>query len=360
MGINNIEPNTGRMLGENGDIVNVADLIKNIAGGVGVVKPTNYLYVSKGGNDSTGDGSANLPFATVQHALDIATSGTVIFIFPGSYNESITLKANVYLVSPTPYAVYITGNHTANFSGTSILANIVLSSSSGITLSYSGSNTQSVQLYNSSINSNNGDALNITNTGTGSKIQFTDCSNSVSTSGSSARCIYTSNTSKTTILANRTTFKVDNPNNVCIALNGASSLIHTSDQIIGQVTMADTSSATIAMVALTTTNVPVLVTNSSGVSSFINDTVTTTSSPAITGAGVHTFVAVLYTSTGVGGASTLNGGLGPIGLPMSSIKLRTANLLPSAQVATGQNSGSFEFDGTHLYFTIGTTRNIIV
>lgn len=360
MGINNIEPNTGRMIGENGNIINVADLVNAMAGGVGIVKPTNYLYVSKGGNDSTGDGSANLPFATVQHAIDIATSGTAVFIFPGSYSESITLKASVYLTSPAPYAVYITGNHTINITGTSILTNIVLNSSSGVTLSYSGSGIQNLQLYNSSITSTSGDALNVSNTGVGSKIQIVDGVISVSTSGSTARCVYTSNTSKTSIIANRTTFKIDNPNNVCIALNGASSFTHTSDQIIGQVTMADTSSATIATVALVTTSVPVLVTNSSGTCALINDTVTTTASSAITGAGVLTYVAILYTSTGVGGASTLNGGLGPIGLPMSSIKLRTASLIPAGQVAAGQNSGSFEFDGTHLYFTIGTNRNTIV
>jgi hypothetical protein len=45
---------------------------------------------------------------------------------------------------------------------------------------------------------------------------------------------------------------------------------------------------------------------------------------------------------------------------MSSSKLKTASLTSAGQVSAGQNSGSFEFDGTHLYFTIGTTRNTIV
>lgn len=355
--INNIPPSTGRMLTENGNTVNIADLLSFIGAGAGYVKPTNYLYVGKNGNDTTGDGSANLPFLTVQKAIDTATSGTAIFIFPGTYTENLNFKAGVYLTAPNVFSVYITGNHTVNFNGTIVCNNIVFNSTSGITLKFSGTTAQNFQLYNSSVYSTNGDAIYGENTNSNSKIILQDGTCVVSNSVSdSARAVYMAYTCKTTIIANRFTFKVNDSSNVCISLNGYANFTHTSDAIVGEVVMADYSNATIAMVSLTASNVPVLMMNSAGMSAFINVTVNTNVSPAINGVGGHTFVAVLYTNTGVGGSPTLNGGLGSISLPMSSIKLRNSNLLPSGQVASGQNSGALEFDGTDLYFTAGTTR----
>ncbi len=358
--IDNIPPMTGNMYKGDGTVVNIADLLAFISAGAGLVKPTNYLYVSKGGNNTTGDGSANTPFLTVQKAIDTATSGTTIFVFPGTYTENITLKANVNITSPVKFGVYITGNHTADFTGTIVLDNIVLNSSTGNTLSFNGTGAQNLQFLGSSVNSTSGDAINWTNTNVSSKIYFEDGTCNVSTSGTSARCFYSASTAKGSLIANRVTFKLDNPNNVCIALGGSISFSHTSDQIIGQVTVSDSANATIAMVAMITTSVAVLNTTSTGTVTVINDTVTTTASPAFTGAGVLVDVALLYTNTGVGGASTLNGGLGPITLPMSSVKLRASSLVPAGQVTAGQNSGNLEFDGTHLYFTIGTTRNQII
>jgi len=354
--INNIEPGTGRMIRENGQVINIADIWADFIAGVGLVKPTNYIYVSKGGNDTTGDGSANFPYLTVQQAINVATIGTTLFVFPGTYVESLTLKADVMITSPAKFAVTITGNHTANFIGTIVLENVILNSVSGITLAFSGTGAQNLQLIGSTINSTSGDAINWTNTNASSKILFEDGTCNVLTSGTTARCIYTSATSQGSIIANRVSFKVNIPNNVCIALNGAIAFTHTSDQIVGQVTMANTSSATIGLVAMTTTSVPILVTNSSGMSTFADVTVTTTASPMVTGIGGHTFVAVLYASTGSGGAATLNGGLGPIGLPMSAVKIRTSGLIPAAQVAAGLNSGTLEFTGTDLYITKGTIR----
>ena len=324
------------------------------------VSPNNYIYVGKNGNDTTGDGSANSPYLTIGKAITVATAGTTVYIFPGSYSESLTLKAGVNLTSPAVMAVYITGNHTANFSGTVIIENIVFMSSSGVTLTYSGTASQNLQFYNSSVNSTSGDAIDWTNTNSGSKLQMIDCTSSVVTSGASARCLYSTTGAAGSFIANRTTFRINNPDNVCLAIGGGMSFTHTADQIVGQVTVSNSASVTIAMVALITSTVAVLVTNSTGATTLINDTVTTTVSPAFTGAGVLVYVALLYTSTGVGGASTLNGGLGGIALPMSSVKIRASTLVPAGQVSAGQNDGNIEYDGTHYYGTIGTTRSIIL
>jgi hypothetical protein len=329
----------------------------------GQIKPTNYLYVGKNGNDTSGDGSAGNPYLTISTAITAGSSGTTIFIFPGTYVENLTLKAGVYLTSPVKFGVYITGNHIANFTGTIIIDGIILQSSTGTTLTFSGTGAQNLQLLGgSSVNSGTGDAIAWTNTNANSKIYFEDGTCNVTTSGATARCFYSTVGAAGLFIANRVSFKLNaaGADNVCLAIGGAVSFTHTSDVIIGQVTVANTASVTIAQVSITTATVAVLTTSSSGTTSLINDIINTTASPAITGAGVMVHVAILYTNTGVGGASTLNGDFGPIGLPMSSVKLRVTSLVPAEQVAAGSNTGAFEFDGTNLYFTIGTTRHSIV
>ena len=62
--------------------------------------PVNTLYVAKNGNDSN-NGAFNTPFLTIQAAINAATPSnsarTLISIFPGTYNEQLTLKPNIAL-----------------------------------------------------------------------------------------------------------------------------------------------------------------------------------------------------------------------------------------------------------------------
>jgi len=357
---------TGRMLTESGEVVNIAELMAYIAGGAGDVKPTNYLYVGKNGNDSTGDGSANLPYLTISQAITVASSGTTIFIWPGTYAESITFKAGVNITSPVAYGVYITGNHTASFSGTVICENIVLqnasSAASGTTLAISGSTALNLQFYNSYINSNStsgaGDAINWTNTNSSSKLQIIDGNVTVTVSGSTARAFYSTTGAAGSVIANRATFKLANSyDNVCLNIGGAINFTHTQDAVYGQMVVANTASLTSAIVSHTCATVPVLSTTSTGTTIFLECIDTTTSSPAVTGTGVFTFSATTFGSTGIGGSSTLNSGYGPLPLAMSPIRLRNASaLLPSTAVAAGLLDGTFELVGTKVYITIGTTR----
>lgn len=349
-GINNISPLSGRLLRENGGTINIADLLAYITSGAGLVQPANYLYVGKNGSDTDGDGSANSPYLTVQKAIDVAIAGTTIFIWPGTYAENVTFKASVFLASPSAYSVYITGNHTANFLGTVILDRIVLGSSSGDTLTFSGSSAQNLQLLHSSVNSTSGHAINWTNTNASSKLTLEDSASSVEASGTNAKCFNSTSTAKGTVIANRYTFKVNNPDNVAFTISGAIAFYHTSDQVIGQIAINNTATYICALVSLATATVPVMTINSTGTSILSSVLVTTTSSPAFTGNGGIVFVAVEYTSTGVGGSSTLNGGQGAIPLAMAPIRLRSSALYGSP------TDGTFEYDGTNLYFSVGTTR----
>jgi len=338
--------------------ISASGVIAAIAGPL--VAPTAYLYVGKNGNDGTGTGSANAPYLTVGAAITAASSGTTVFIWPGSYIENITFKAGVNLTSPAKFAVTITGNHTSNFTGTIIVDNVILTSATGTTLAVSGTTAQNLQLYNSDINSGTGDGVNYTNTNASSKLLLTDSNVSVVTSGGSARAIYTGASSAGSIQLNRASVKLDSAANIAVALNGAVSYIHTSDVIYGQVTVANTVSATIAMVTMTATGAANLTTNSSGLTTVAEVIASTNVSPAFAGAGALAFLALAETSTGFGGAATLNGGLGALPIALAPIKIRPYTLLPAGAVAAGLVAGTFEYDGTHLYFTTGTTRNTIV
>jgi hypothetical protein len=111
------------------------------SGGSTSVDPANYLYVAKNGID-TNVGTGENPFLTISAAITAATSGTTVFVFPGTYTENITFKSGVNISSPIKFGVTISGNHIANYSGTVVLDNITLSSSTGVTLTMSGTTAE--------------------------------------------------------------------------------------------------------------------------------------------------------------------------------------------------------------------------
>jgi hypothetical protein len=322
-------------------------------GTINGLAPSNYLYVGKNGNDSTGDGSVGKPFLTWTAAINAASSGTTIFGWPGSYTENLTFKAGVNLTTTAKFAVTITGNHTANFSGTIIAENIVFVSATGVTLTYSGSSSQNLQFIGSDINSGSGDAINWTNTNASSKLTLQDSNVSVGTSGASARAFYCTTGAAGSVIANRCSIRINNPDNVALSIGGAVSFTHTSDQVVGQMVMSGTASLTSSLCSHTCATQPVLTTNSSGASTFLDCIEISTAIPIVTGAGVFVYAASVFGSTGKGGASTLNGGAGALPLDMSPIKLRSGAFRPVPV------DGMLEYDGTNLTFTVNNTRHNI-
>lgn len=334
-------------------MINIGNTIPPLVPISATIKPTNYFAVSKNGNDSTADGSLNFPYLTIQAAITAAMSGTTIFIYPGTYTENLTFKAGINLTTTTIFSVYVTGNHTVNYSGTVVMENIILQSTTGITLTFSGTSSQNFQLYGSSVNSGSGDAINWSNTNSSSKILFQDGTCNVLTSGATARCFYSTTGAAGSLIANRVTFKLNNPDNVCLSVGGAVSFTHTSDAVTGQMVISGTASMTSAIVTHTCATQPVLTTTSSGMTTFLDCIDISTSTPIITGTGAFSYAASVIPSTGAGSNSTLNGGIGSICIQMAPIKIRPGTLKPVPQ------DGLIEYDGTHFYTTISSTRYII-
>lgn len=54
--------------------------------------PQRYLHVAPAGSDGSGDGSAQNPYATIEHAARQATPGTAVVIHAGSYAGGIYLE----------------------------------------------------------------------------------------------------------------------------------------------------------------------------------------------------------------------------------------------------------------------------
>lgn len=83
---------------------------QEVSGGPGIVSVAQTRYVTKGGDDATGDGSLTQPFATIAAALASITDASptkryAIKIEAGAYTEgNLLLKANVF----------VSGNNTLN------------------------------------------------------------------------------------------------------------------------------------------------------------------------------------------------------------------------------------------------------
>lgn len=73
---------------------------------------SRMVYVNKGGNDTSGDGTINNPFITILKALTSIDDASPnkrysVLVGPGTYNESFSLKANVIIIGVDPILVRI-------------------------------------------------------------------------------------------------------------------------------------------------------------------------------------------------------------------------------------------------------------
>ena len=89
-------------------------------------EPVNYLYVRTNGNDSTGDGSLQSPFATIQRAVQFAQNGDAINVGQGTFtiNSTINLPLGVSVRGQGQEQTYIQGSASPLFAlDSSITAN---------------------------------------------------------------------------------------------------------------------------------------------------------------------------------------------------------------------------------------------
>ncbi len=57
-----------------------------------------YRYVSLLGSDAIGDGTLENPYATPQHAIDMAVAGQTVCVGPGTFTGNVTMKNGVSLI----------------------------------------------------------------------------------------------------------------------------------------------------------------------------------------------------------------------------------------------------------------------
>ncbi|EZH72208.1 hypothetical protein ATO12_25070 [Aquimarina atlantica] len=76
---------------------------------------TTY-YVATNGNDSSGNGSNDTPWATIQHALNTVTDGSTILVKPGTYNGRVRVRGSftsgVLVKSQVSYMAKLRNNTT--------------------------------------------------------------------------------------------------------------------------------------------------------------------------------------------------------------------------------------------------------
>ena len=76
--------------------------------GVQAELTSNVKWVSKTGNDTTGDGSKSTPYLTIQKALNVAVTGDTIYVKSGVYTEQYN-SSNLYLYVNKTGTYIITG-----------------------------------------------------------------------------------------------------------------------------------------------------------------------------------------------------------------------------------------------------------
>lgn len=198
--------------------VNMQQAIDDLAWELKNISFANELYVSKNGNDTSGNGSINSPFLTVSAALVQANTyaditPVIIHISPGAYAENITvIKPNICLKGSTigsTKTTRINGSCTINprsstggmYGNYYTFEKISFVGSSNHVLEYTGSHTGSVyikdcMIYTDNINTK---GLSFTNTTT-VKVNVFDSDINLYGTGSSSNqsAIYTASGSSIT------------------------------------------------------------------------------------------------------------------------------------------------------------------
>lgn len=149
-------------------------------------------YASANGFIVAKDGNGD--FSTIATALTAATSGTTIFIRPGTYTENLTLKAGVNLTawpcdaglnpqSNTAANVIIKGKATFTGAGTVSISGIQLKTNADYFLVVSGNSASIVNLTGCFLNCLDGSGINYTSSSASSQVNITYCQGNLGTTG---------------------------------------------------------------------------------------------------------------------------------------------------------------------------------
>jgi hypothetical protein len=131
------------------NITNVPDLAGDILTG------NTILWVSKAGNDTTGQkGKFNLPYLTIQKAVNESVSGDTIFVLPGEYSENVaSVKANCRVVF---LGITLNGNIENTTGATGVVFDFSNSVINGVPNANNNTLTGKILLKNTAINIGSG------------------------------------------------------------------------------------------------------------------------------------------------------------------------------------------------------------
>jgi len=213
---------------------------------------SNTFYVATNGNDTTGVGSVNAPYLTIQKAINQCTSTTAyysIYIAAGSYTEALTIAGTT--LTGSPRISLIGATNTSNSKGVSITGSL------SITLTTATGNEANniIACNNLVITNSAANAVNVS--GQGFSLFFTNCN------------LITSSTSSTLTLsssATTTRYYFDRTNVSNSAVTSTNPLVYVSRGAIWAITGCDfTNLNTGGTVITVTTNNALLLNVSSSV-----------------------------------------------------------------------------------------------
>jgi len=213
---------------------------------------SNTFYVATNGNDTTGVGSINAPYLTIQKAIDQCTSITAyysIYIAAGSYTEALTIAGTT--LTGSPRISLIGATNTSNSKGVSITGSL------SITLTTATGNEANniIACNNLVITNSAANAVNVS--GQGFSLFFTNC-NLITASTSSTLTLSSS--------ATTTRYYFDRTNVSNSAVTSTNPLVYVSRGAIWAVTGCDFTNANTGGTVITvTTNNALLLNVSSSV-----------------------------------------------------------------------------------------------